>query len=71
VALPVNSSTDVLDAALALTSRKIDAICQIPGNLPAVSFGGILQAANKAKLPLFAYTRPQAKAGAMVSISRD
>jgi ABC-type uncharacterized transport system substrate-binding protein len=71
VAVPVNSSTDVLDAALALTSRKIDAICQIQGNLPAVSFGGILQAANKAKLPLFAFTGPQAKAGAAVSVARD
>jgi ABC-type uncharacterized transport system substrate-binding protein len=71
VAIPVNSSTDVLDAALALTSRNIDAICQLQGNLTAVSFSGIVQAANKARLPLLSFTAPAAKAGAMVSVARD
>ncbi len=71
VSLPVNSSTDVLDAALALTSRHVDAICQIPGNLTAVSFGGIIQAGNKANIPVFAFTTPAAKSGAAISIARD
>lgn len=71
VAIPINSSTDVADAALALTGRGVDAIVQIGGNITAVSFGAILQASNKAKVPVFAFTRPQALAGAVVSMSRD
>src|SRR5882724_10456199 len=35
VAVPVNSTGDVSDAALAMCSRKIDAVCQLPGNLVA------------------------------------
>ena len=71
VAIPINSSTDVADAALALTGRGIDAIIQVSGNITAVSFGAILQASNKTKIPVFAFTRPQALAGSVVSLSRD
>lgn len=71
ISTAINSSADVADAALALTTRGIDAVVQIGGNVTAVSFGAILQASNKAKLPVFAFTRPQALAGAAVSLSRD
>jgi ABC-type uncharacterized transport system substrate-binding protein len=71
VAVPVSTSAEVADAALSLASRKIDAVVQLPGNLVAASFGTIAQAAHRAKLPLFAFTSAQAKAGAMVVLARD
>jgi ABC-type uncharacterized transport system substrate-binding protein len=71
VAVPVNASTEVADSALALTGRGVDAIVQVAGNITGVSFGAILQAANKAKVPTFAFTKPQALAGAPISLARD
>ncbi len=71
ISVPVNTSTEVADAALALTAKGLDAIVQIPGNLTAISFGAILKAAVKAKLAAFAFTGPQAMAGAPVSLARD
>ncbi|HHT9137160.1 MAG TPA: ABC transporter substrate-binding protein [Candidatus Wunengus sp. YC60] len=71
VAVAANSSAEVSDAALALCNRKIDAVCQIPGNLTASSFPGIAQAARKAMLPIFAFQSTQAQAGAAVVLARD
>lgn len=71
VSIPVAASTDVADAALALTGRGIQAIVQIAGNITSISFGTILQAANKAKLPTFAFSGPQALAGAPITLARD
>ena len=55
----------------ALMSRNIDALCQIPGNLTAGAFGGIAQAARKAKLPVFAFQKVQAREGAAITLARD
>ena len=71
VALAANTSADVADAALALTSQRIDVICQIPGNLTAAAFPSIATAANKAKLPIFAFQSSQARYGAAVVLARD
>ena len=71
VSLPVTAATDVPDAAAALTSRHIDAICQIPGNLTASAFGSIAHAAINARLPVFAFQRQQAADGALVVLARD
>jgi ABC-type uncharacterized transport system substrate-binding protein len=71
VTVAVSTSTEVSDAALAMVSRKIDAVCQIGGNLTAASFGGISQAARKAKLPVFSFQKSQALAGAAVTLARD
>jgi ABC-type uncharacterized transport system substrate-binding protein len=71
VALPVTTTTDVPDAAAALTSRHIDAICQIPGNLTASAFGSINHAAINAGLPVFAFQRQQAADGALLVLARD
>lgn len=67
----VSTSSEVSDAALALVSRDIDAVCQISGNLTAASFGAIAQAARKAKLPVFAFQKSQAQGGAAVTLARD
>ncbi len=71
MAVAANSSAEVSDAALALCSRKIDAVCQIPGNLTAASFPGIAQAARNAMLPIFAFQSTQVQAGAAVVLARD
>lgn len=67
----VNTSSEIPDAALALLGRKIDAICQIGGNLTAAAFGGIVRAANQAKVPVFAFQKVQAHEGALVVLARD
>ncbi|MGH7416991.1 MAG: ABC transporter substrate-binding protein, partial [Candidatus Rokuibacteriota bacterium] len=70
VTVPVSTATEVPDAALALMSRKIDALCQITGNLTAASWGGIAPIARKARVPAFTFQRSQAD-GAVVVMARD
>jgi len=67
----VATSSEVPDAALALMSRNVDALCQIPGNLTAASFGGIARAAERKKLAVFAFQTAQARDGAPIVLARD
>jgi ABC-type uncharacterized transport system substrate-binding protein len=71
VAVGVATSTEVSDAALALVGRRVDALCQIAGNLTAASFGGIAQAARRARVPVFAFQQAQVREGAAVVLARD
>src|SRR6185436_8469273 len=45
-AVAANSPTEVGDAALALATSRVDAICQLPGNLTAQAFPSMVQAAQ-------------------------
>ncbi len=67
----VSTSGEIADAALALCSRNIDAVCQISDNLSGASFASIAQAARRARLPLMGFASGQAKAGAFMTVSRD
>lgn len=71
VSVSAETSAEVGDATAALCSRKIDAICQIPGNLTAASFPAMARAAKLAHMPLFASQSSQAHAGAPVVVARD
>ena len=71
VSVPVSTATEVPDAAAALASRHIDAICQIPGNLTVSAFSSIRDAAQRAHLPIFAFQNGQAHEGALVVLARD
>ncbi len=71
IALPVNSASEIADAAAALCSREIDAVSQVGGNLLSSSFAAISQAARTARLPTFAFLSGQAKQGAVVTVARD
>jgi ABC-type uncharacterized transport system substrate-binding protein len=71
VAVAANTSSELPDAALALCGMKIDGLCQIGGNLTATGFVSIMHAANRAKLPVFAFLTPQAKEGATLVVGRD
>src|SRR5262245_21029758 len=70
-AVAANSTAEIADAALALSSSKIDAICQLPGNLTASAFPSIAQAARQARLPMFVFQTSQMEAGAHVAVARD
>jgi len=71
VSVPVSTATEVADAAAALASRHIDAICQIPGNLTVSAFSSIRDAAQRVHLPIFAFQNGQAREGALVVLARD
>ncbi len=67
----VSNSGEIADAALALCSRPIEAVCQISDNLSGASFASIAQAARRARLPLMGFAAGQCKAGAFMTVSRD
>lgn len=71
VAVAANTSSDLPDAALALTSMKIDAVVQIAGNLTGSGFTSIARAARAARLPAFGFLTTQANQGAAVVAARD
>ncbi len=67
----VNSTGEVADAALALCSQNIGAVCQISDNLSGSTFVAIAKAANRFKLPVFTFNTTQAEQGAAVVVARD
>lgn len=71
VYVPAETATDVPDAAAALMSRDIDAVLQIPGNLTASAFGSISAAAQRGRIPVFAFQKSQALGGALMVVARD
>jgi ABC-type uncharacterized transport system substrate-binding protein len=71
IAVPVNSSQEVTDAAFSLASRKPDVICQIVDNLTSASSGSIIRIARDQKIPVFGFVSDQSKAGAVLVVSRD
>jgi len=71
VAVPVNSTADVSNAAQSLAGQNIDALCQIICNLTDAAFPAIAQAAQKKRIPLFGFTDKQIAQGAIAVVSRD
>ncbi len=71
IVVPVNTASDVADAATALLARDVDAICQIPGNLTAAGFASISRVAHRAHIPVFAFQREQAQDGSLLVMARD
>ncbi len=71
VMVPVSTASEMADAASALVARGVDAICQLPGNLTAAGFASISAAAQRGRIPVFAFQQTQAKDGALVVIARD
>jgi len=71
VAVASNSAGEAADAALALTSRGIDAVCQINDNLHGAVFPSIVAAAQRARLPIFSFSTGQVAQGAAVVLSND
>ena len=71
VVVASSSPAEVPDAALALTQRGIDAICQIDDSLHGAAFPAIVAAARRAQLPVFGFSTKQAGEGAAVVLSND
>lgn len=71
ITVPVTSSAEIADAALSLTNRQVDAIFQLPGNLVSAGFASVVEAARKARLPIFAFQSRQARDGAVLALARD
>lgn len=71
VTLPVNTSSDVSDATLALLAQGIDAICQVGSNLTITGFASIVRPAQQARVPVFGFLTSDAKNGAVAVAARD
>jgi ABC-type uncharacterized transport system substrate-binding protein len=71
VTVPANTAAEVPDAAVSLTSMKIDAVVQLPGNLTASAFPSLAEAARRARLPMFVFQTSQIRQGAHVAVARD
>lgn len=69
-AVAANTAAEVSDATLALISSRVDAICQIPGNLSVSAFPSIAQPAMRAKVPIFAFQSGQAQQS-VLTVARD
>ncbi|MEN6460740.1 MAG: ABC transporter substrate-binding protein [Syntrophomonas sp.] len=70
-AVPVNSSSEIANAAQLLCSQKIDVICQISDNLTGASMASIIQIAQKEKIPLFTFISEHPRQGAVAALARD
>jgi len=69
--VPVNTTTEITDAALALCNQPLDAIVQVGGNLTTVAFASITQAALRHRIPLFGALSSNSHDGAAVVVARD
>ncbi len=67
----VSTSSEIPDAARSMCGGDIDAICLTNSNLAGSSFPGIIQAARKANLPVFAFLGSASVQGATVVLCRD
>ena len=71
VSLPVNGPSEVSDAALTLCQSGIDVFCQVSDNLSNSSFPAITRACEMAKMPLFTFSPPLVKSGAILGLGTD
>jgi putative ABC transport system substrate-binding protein len=69
--MPVNSSSELPNAALAMASQPIDAWVQIIDNQTVSGFVAIAQAATRAKKPLFTFSKSGVEQGAAIAYSTD
>ncbi|MDO9105902.1 MAG: ABC transporter substrate-binding protein [Methylovulum sp.] len=69
--LPVNSASELPNAALAMANQPIDAWVQTLDNQIVTGFTAITQAAARAKKPLFTFTESGVQQGAAVAYTMD
>ncbi len=71
VSVAANTSSEVSDAALALTSHDIDAVTQVAGSLTTTAFVAIMRAAERRDLPVFGFLSSNVREGAVAAQARD
>jgi ABC-type uncharacterized transport system substrate-binding protein len=69
--VPVNSISEMSDAADALCGRGLDAILQVGSNLTSSGFASIGRAARRCRTPLFGVLSSDADNGAALVVARD
>lgn len=69
--IPINSITEINDAAILLCSKNIDAVCQIPDSYTISGFSSIIKICQKEKVPLFCFIKSQVEMGAVAGIAGD
>lgn len=67
----VNTSSEVPDASQSLCGQDIDVICLTNSNLAGTSFPSVIQAARRAKKPVFAFLGSMSAQGAVAVLTRD
>ena len=71
ITTPVNSSSEVADAALSLVERKPEIVCQVVDNLTSASISTIIKVCQQKNIPLFGFVSDQSEKGAVLVVSRD
>lgn len=71
VTAAASTATEVTDAALSLTSKRIGAVCQISDNLTASCISAIIKAAENARLPMYGFVTKLIGQGIMAVVARD
>jgi ABC-type uncharacterized transport system substrate-binding protein len=71
VSVPVNSPTEVSEAALSLCQSGVDVFCQISDNLSNSSFPAIARACEMAGVPLFTFSPTKVEDGAVLGVGTD
>jgi putative ABC transport system substrate-binding protein len=71
IVMPVNSSSETIDATLSLIARQPQIFCQIVDNLTSLSVSGIIKTCQDHHIPLFGFISDQAEKGAVLVVSRD
>jgi ABC-type uncharacterized transport system substrate-binding protein len=71
VSVPVNSSTEVSEAALSLCQSGVDVFCQISDSLSNSSFPAIARACEMARMPLFTFSPTKVEDGAVLGVGTD
>ena len=71
VAVPVSSSADVAQCAIALCGQDIDVLAQVVDNLTRPGFSLISRRAAENNLPVFVFDSAQMKEGGAICLARD
>ncbi len=71
ITVPANTSSEVVDATLALAAKKPEIICQVLDNLTSAAFSGIAKVAADQKIPVFGFEDDQINKGAVFVVSRN
>ncbi len=71
VSMGVNTSSEVGDTALALCDKQIEVFCLPTANMTAAAFPSIVQATNRARIPVFVFLSGLLEQGATAVVARD
>ena len=71
ISVAADRPTELPEAAEGLATKGIQAILQISDNSSSTGFAAIVKSADRANIPVFAFSPGAMRAGATISVSRD